>query len=301
MLQFHQEIWTVRRSVDAIITALRSWAAFCRSFPIPVAPEIPAREETIRMWLTVIFNPSTGASHFFALRRAHQIVGAHLEAFTGPVEKFVKDKKKEYKTLQPDKPSLSRTEVVRLVSPAICPDPLIRVVIALAFTFLLRVPSEALPMRRCQLRWDDAPAQPATLRAHEVHSSIGLYDGALWLTLAHRKWKPQGVLMRRPCICPALKQLCPVHVIAPFIAGVAHGEPLFRFTTAQFDYAIKQLTIKIGRRFTMESKILRRSAAAIIQSSGFSPEECKIAGQWSPNALYDYLDKSLDCTWIMFF
>ena len=72
-----------------------------------------------------------------------------------------------------------------------------------SYIFLLRVPSEALPMRR----GGDGFIPPA-----REQSVLLLEDSAtLCLVLHRRKNKPEGSVLRRTCACAACPEVCPVH------------------------------------------------------------------------------------------
>ena len=72
-----------------------------------------------------------------------------------------------------------------------------------AYQFLLRVPSEALPMCRGDPCFNPPPA------AQSVVYLDG--QGVLCLKLRSRKNKPEGSLLRRSCSCAADPRLCVVH------------------------------------------------------------------------------------------
>ena len=72
-----------------------------------------------------------------------------------------------------------------------------------SYLFLLRVPSEALPM----IRGDSVLAQ-------SNQSTMYLDDeGKLCLKFQRRKNRPGGSLLRRNCSCAACPKVCPVHVL----------------------------------------------------------------------------------------
>ena len=73
-----------------------------------------------------------------------------------------------------------------------------------SYWFLLRVPSEALPMQR----GTDKSSCP------DAQSVIFLdTDGAVCLRLKKRKNKLGGSLLKRSCSCRACQHTCPVHVL----------------------------------------------------------------------------------------
>ena len=81
----------------------------------------------------------------------------------------------------------------------------------LAYTFLLRVPSEALPAIRGKV--DSAEAQ----------SVIEPRDDSIVLKLRRRKNKPEGSLLTRTCWCSKSPEVCPVHVLGRGRLHHIHG------------------------------------------------------------------------------
>ena len=73
-----------------------------------------------------------------------------------------------------------------------------------AYTFMLRVPSEAL----LAARGDQSLARSAAEQA-----IIWLDGNVLVLRLLRRKNKPQGSVLRRGCTCDCQPRICPVHVL----------------------------------------------------------------------------------------
>ena len=72
----------------------------------------------------------------------------------------------------------------------------------LAYTFLLRLPSEALPV-----------SMESVGSAEGKASALYLHEDTLYLKLARRKNKDSGALMKRTCWCNTCTATCPVHVL----------------------------------------------------------------------------------------
>ena len=85
----------------------------------------------------------------------------------------------------------------------------------LTYTFLLRLPSEALPCR-----------------AHAGGSCVEVQTDKLLIKLARRKNCPRGSVMQRGCWCSTAPLLCPVHCLGRWIKGRTAGEKLFSGITA---------------------------------------------------------------------
>lgn len=78
----------------------------------------------------------------------------------------------------------------------------------MAYTYLLRVPSEALPAVRGGGEFDPPPGLQ-TLVYLEEHEG----RDTLCVKLASRKNKIGGSLLRRACSCRGCPKTCPVHVL----------------------------------------------------------------------------------------
>ena len=81
-----------------------------------------------------------------------------------------------------------------------------------AYTFLLRLPSEALPVVRGPVDTSD------------THAVIEPSNDSLVLKLKRRKNKPEGSTLRRTCWCSKSPRACPVHVLGrgtPFVSCCA--------------------------------------------------------------------------------
>ena len=88
-----------------------------------------------------------------------------------------------------------------------------------SYVFLLRVPSEALPM---------VTVGDGGIDAHGEQSIIYLENDVVYLKLAKRKNRPKGSLLKRSCWCKACKLTCPVHVLGPWLLKQGIGSTPFR-------------------------------------------------------------------------
>ena len=91
----------------------------------------------------------------------------------------------------------------------------------LAYCFLLRLPSEALPAVACTVDG-----------RRESQATLCIEGSVLVLYLRRRKNKPQGSRLVRSCWCSSSTVTCPLHVIGKFMAE-RPGLPLFPGITSQ--------------------------------------------------------------------
>ena len=104
-----------------------------------------------------------------------------------------------------------------------------------AYTFLLRVPSEALPMQRGSASGECNEGQSVLVLEGDCH---------LVLRLKSRKNRPQGAVLRRSCTCVGRQdKLCPVHVLwREFFEPLAAGaQPWRHFSPRDVNLQIREV------------------------------------------------------------
>ena len=83
------------------------------------------------------------------------------------------------------------------------------------YVFLLRLPSEALPI------------EVGRVPGKQQQAVLEMDDGKLILTLMRRKNRPAGSKLERTCWCKESCRTCPVHVLGPAVRGIQPGTALF--------------------------------------------------------------------------
>jgi hypothetical protein len=157
-----------------------------------------------------------------------------------------------------------------------------------AYTFMLRVPSEGLPMT--------VGGDPLLPLAAGVHSAVAVVDGELVLRLARRKNKQHGSVLRRACCCGhSNKWLCPVHTLGRWLSLQPPGARPFAGLRA--DTARQALKQRLGRASVEEASSyvlhdFRRGHAMDIAAAGGDLRAILAAGEWSSPAFLNYLDVS---------
>ena len=141
--------------------------------------------------------------------KRHENVKAKTERY------FFEALKRHFSSKQLDRPSINgnikldfpqAATVIKLVRVAYAENDLRAGMLYVAsYTFMLRVPSEALPMTAAENAL--MPLPPNT------NSCISVAEDEVILRLERRKNKPNEAIIRRSCCCGKRKQLCPVHVL----------------------------------------------------------------------------------------
>ena len=171
---------------------------------------------------------------------------------------------------------------------------------AITYIFLLRLPSEALPM--CAGPCDDNNAQ----------SVLSLENGELVLRLKRRKNRPLGGTLKRACWCSTAPKICPVHVFGRSISKVQGGVRIFpSITVARALTTLRFLLEKIGVEEPRDYRThdLRRGHVLDLQQSGRAAHvsvhllQMSLLGaplprimeeaQWKPPAFMKYIDCGL--------
>jgi hypothetical protein len=156
-----------------------------------------------------------------------------------------------------------------------------------AYGFLLRVPSELLPVTKGKNGDADKPL-PAG-----AHSCLSLCGTALVLGLAHRKNRPRGSVLRRGCWCLSRSAgLCPVHALGEWVNSFPRGSTPFAGVTA--GHARTLLKARLIQLRTPKAALcwlhdFRRGHAQDLVDHGGRLNEI-LAGEWSSPSFTRYLN-----------
>ena len=196
------------------------------------------------------------------------------------------------------RPAITRGQLIELMQRRGWGDQF-AVLIFLSWTFLLRIPSEALPLRR-QRAGQDLESDERL----EARAVIGLVDNKLIIKLNRRKHMASGSRMIRVCVCEDYAQdslelrapqlYCPVCHLWPAICrSTPVGQPLFPSWTGKL--VLTELrSVAHASGWTQAAKLgthsVRRGAARAILEAGGSFSQLLRAGQWHSSAYKLYLD-----------
>ena len=173
----------------------------------------------------------------------------------------------------------------------------------ISWIFLLRVPSECLPLVR-QKPFERMDADSA-LQSPAV---IGVEKGNIVIKLHRRKHMAGGARLVRRCICERyppgsleihVPQLfCPTCVLWDAICGrVRAGDMLFPgLSGPRFTDKLRNMARHLGweRSEKLGSHSIRRGAARAILEAGGSFAQLLKAGQWHSSAYRLYLDLGME-------
>ena len=151
-----------------------------------------------------------------------------------------------------------------------------------AYVFLLRLPSEALPV-----------VVAAVEGGLEAQSVLSLAGDELVLRLRRRKNKASGSRLVRKCWCKQCKRTCPIHVLGKFVQEFPAGSQMFSgITAAGALTALRHMlkSLEVAEHELYRTHDLRRGHALDLQCSGAPLWEILEAGEWTSPAFLKYLD-----------
>ena len=151
-----------------------------------------------------------------------------------------------------------------------------------AYAFLLRVPSEALPISIC-------------MGSTDVQASAAMYfaNGSAYLSLATRKNRPRSNLLRRSCWCADCRLTCPVHALWEWAATQgASARPFIIFSASSILRLLRARleSLEVALAASHRTPEFRRGHARDMQEGGRGLYEILSAGEWNSPAFMPYLD-----------
>ena len=287
-------------SLACVSSGLRCWGVFC---DLNMLPHFPPTEISV-LRRSAFFPPG----RTFRMYLAHLVKGCQLndcdstswltERVRGVAKGLAKSKDNSFAT----RPAISKDQLCQLVRAFSLRDEF-SLLAALGWIFLLRIRSEAIPMRR-RLPTEDM-SEYGQARSHSV---LGLVGRCLVLKLHRRKHMSSGAILRRSCCCEGFNPdgdelhipqlLCPVCSIWPVVRDrVVVGDLIF--PSLQSVNLIRHLRSRGTQlRWPAAEKLgthsLRRGAARALVAAGGTFAQLLRAGQWHGNAVRLYLDLGED-------
>lgn len=262
---------------------LKCWLAFCEAVG---APALPASETTVLRFLTLFRNGRSAAKYVAALVFFHDWQRHPTKAWdTRALRQRLRGLTKETLVSVPLRKArpLMWPEVRRLIREARLLGRLDFALVCLfASVFLLRVPSECLPL--CF----DRLGEHSSLRLQTVGGRLELV-----LSLRSRKNLPQGSVLTRGCTCARDPVLCAPHGLMQWAQakGRAWTGSLFSYPASSFRRDLQQAvaSLRIPEPQAFSSQSFRRGTAQELCASGSPLAVILEAGQWRSNAFMQYL------------
>ena len=227
------------RSIASLRSGIRCWNGFCQGALGLDGAQIPPALDSLLAWASLFRCSGTFANYLCFVRTVCMLCRADTAVFNAPelarartairrmrgaqggraqVARPVGARRKRRLFVPRKKMYIRHVLVARMLRLALRDAELreAQVLCLLAYIFLLRVPSEAIP---CV--WG------ATEPVDGVQSCLYVAGDELRLRLASRKNVPSGTELVRGCWCAKQPATCPVHVLGKLAATRARGHKLF--------------------------------------------------------------------------
>ena len=255
--------------------------------------EFPPTADELVIWSRLFRCHGTFSNYLGHTKLACQLLGESVSAFDSPDVKRAKASvKKRDGFMERHKRFITHAMVEKIVTHAKinggASDKVGAMLFLATYVFMLRLPSEALPM---------AKKRNGSL-GQAQHSALYLDGDELCLQLKHRKNRPRGATLRRRCWCKECETTCPVHALWPFIEQCSDAMLPQPFISARItpSFALKQLRCALGVAVGVpdaekyRTHDLRRGHANDMLRNGSTVNEILAAGQWRSPAFLRYLD-----------
>jgi hypothetical protein len=282
--------WGRSLSLREAKSVLNCWESFSNRVLSPVDGGMPPTVAGLVTWSRSFRSKGTFSNYLGFLKLLCDLGDLSTEAFDHA------SVKRSLRTLQKLEPVHGPRRMVK----SVCLAPLMAKAEALgnrrmaalyllAYRFMLRVPSEGLPVVVGACGAAEAPLLPG------VHSCLALsVDGSrLSLRLARRKNKECGSLLIRHCSCAQSEATCPVHVLGSFVASLPVGSCPFASISRRRlgdDLRLHLSLIGVDDVAEYSSKAFRRGHAQDLLARGVEIRSILAAGEWSSSAVFKYTE-----------
>ena len=279
------------RSHAELRSSVRAYMAFASKIG---KVELPPATDVLLAWSTLFRCSGTFKNYVSSLRAACQIAGIPTDGMYDSLLRkaaIAIDKRRGYVARQP---LFIRFPIIQqIVQHAVKGRNHGAVTLAMAYlctyVFLLRMPSECLPIRLATGSPTDEEQQAViTVSADEVS-----------LKLKRRKNRDGGSILHRRCWCSHCRLTCPVHALGQFLRQCGPGSaPFACFGPSGVLSALRSWlrVLNIENATQYRTHDIRRGHARDLQAAGSSLSEILKAGEWRSAAFLSYLDRDdLEC------
>ena len=280
-------IGSCRLSVKSVVSGIRCFFAFADRVLKKVGPKLPPKVDELLAWSATFRCDRTYRNYVNYLRVGCLLESVSVEVFLDPAIARAKRAIAKKRAFVPRKRLFIRHEHICSMLEACYLEEGVAERFAMlyltAYIFLLRVPSEGLPITR-GINGVTGDGQAVVFR-----------DGdTVCLKLRSRKNRPCGSVLKRGCWCTShTTLLCPVHTLWPYLEGFGVGQRVFQDISAS--NALSTLRAYLARIGVPDARLyrthdIRRGHADDMRARGSTLAEILRAGEWRSPAFLSYLD-----------
>ena len=270
------------RSIASFKSGLRCYMNFASDVLGMHGRELPPSVEGLLAWSGLFRCAETYSNYLAHVRLGCELVGASSAALDHPSIRRAKFAIRKRLDFIPRKRLFIRLSLLeRMMEYAVGPRIHLVMLFLTCYTFLLRLPSEGLPIRFGR-----------NGNSNEQHR-IWLESDALLLRLPRRKNRDCESTLRRQCWCATSPRTCPIHVLAAFFATfLSDAKPFGSISAAGALAGLREILTDMGIKDAgiFRTHDFRRGHARDLQSNGSTLRDILLAGDWRSPAFMQYLD-----------
>ena len=287
----------ISKSFAPVASGISTYLSFC---DLRGLPRFPPTETQVIDW-SALFKPGRTFMLYLAhLRTACEFFAVPTLWASEAVSARARGLKKAHVDVLKFPNFVTRDLLINAIELDGFSNPFVRVMYV-SFTFLLRVPSEALRLVMAGPHTEMIKKSP---QKHRGIIGVRKIDGIdkLIIKFIERKNKDRTTSLIRRCTCgpdePTPHILCPVHAWWPWASrGKLEDEPLFpQLQFGDFNEKLRAFFVRMGvpDATLYTSKCFRRGGAMAAHKHGSGLASILRAGAWSSGAFRLYLDLSKD-------
>ena len=271
-------------SLESALSGMRCWGWFFKHVLRGSGPMLPPTLDGLLQCSLTFRNRRTFSNYVSYVKLACMLEGLPVEVFNGPalVRARMAVKKRRLTTHRPK--TFIGLDLVPQMIPLMIGQPELKELVMLflaAYCFLLRVPSEGLPMAvHADVNGLDVPVLKVAASEVTLH-------------FPHRKNSLIPTSLARQCWCKRCSLTCPVHVLGFYMQSLEPGsQPFAHIKRDQLLVALRTVLahLNVPDACTYGSHSFRRGHAEDISRRGGKLSELLEAGNWNSAAFKCYLN-----------
>ena len=276
------------RALGNMLSAARARAAFSEEMLDRHGPPFPPYVQGLCAWSMLFRLHRTFANYLGKLRMVCDLLQVSPAALADPAVKRATLAVAKREPPPAPRLGIGQKLVGQLADNALADgDEASCMLYRMAYTFLLRVPSEGLPVMAAGAEALGRPLAPGQ------HSALVPLEDRLVLVLARRKNRPHGSSLVRECTCAAARKLCPVHRLGAWLQRCRPGARPFAhispgWATAELRRRLRALRVPQAELHSLHG-FRRGRARDILRANGRLIDVLR-AGEWASSAFAKYLD-----------
>ena len=247
--------------------------------------DLPPKVNELLAWSTLFRCKKTFSNYLNYVRLGCELQSVDSSVFDNPMlQRAKRSIEKKGKYIARGQMFLRMNDVRDLLTLAdgITPWRPLAMLFLASYIFLLRVPSEGLPI---------------TVNSNGIcdgHAVISFNKDELVLNLKSRKNRQHGSSLRRGCWCQKCKATCPVHVLGAWFKSLPPGQRPFaninqKLALSELRRWLRILEVPGADKYKLHD--FRRGHGRDLQASGSNLATILAAGEWKSPAFLCYLDR----------